>query len=282
MGNKYTYYPSVFSFFIIITIFATMGFQQIDTKNSEKVVAIHTDYGTMKVKLYNATPLHRDNFIKLVSQHYYDSLLFHRIIKNFMIQGGRPRFSTGKTQSNFGNGEPDYTIPTEFVDSLFHRKGVLASAREGDDVNPEMASSGSQFYIVQGRVFTFEELMILEAKRLKKYRSVEFERFMEDPKNHIPKAAYTAAMRAKNQEAITAIMAEINPKINARMIKYRYTDEQIQAYTTIGGTPHLDDAYTVFGEIIEGLDVLDTIASVPTGEFDRPVKDVRMWIEVIH
>ena len=199
----------------------------VDIKDTtvEHVVLIHTDYGDMKVKLYNATPKHRDNFLKLVSEHFYDSLLFHRVIKNFMIQGGDPQSKNAPAGQMLGMGDVGYTIPAEFVDTLFHKKGALSAARTE---NPAKASSGCQFYIVQGQTMSSQQVNMLETQR--------------------------------------------GIKLN---------DKQKEIYTTVGGTPHLDHNYTVFGEVIEGLDVIDKIAAVQTEKGDRPKVDVRMTMTVV-
>lgn len=191
-------------------------------------VLIETPYGNMKVKLYNETPRHRDNFVKLVKEGYYNDLLFHRVIKDFMIQGGDPNSRNAKPGQMLGDGGPDYTIPAEFNDTLFHKKGALAAARTGDQVNPRKESSGGQFYIVQGTV----------------YDSTQLQYFQQ----HFGK---------------------------------KFTSQQIAAYTTIGGTPHLDGDYTVFGEVVEGLDVIDKIAEVKCDRMDRPVTDVEMKISIV-
>ncbi|HNP48397.1 MAG TPA: peptidylprolyl isomerase [Bacteroidia bacterium] len=196
-----------------------------DSVATDRMVLISTDYGDMKVKLYNATPQHRDNFIKLVAAGFYDSLLFHRVIKGFMIQGGDPESKHAPAGQMLGNGDVGYTIPAEFVDSLFHKKGALCAARTE---NPEKASSGCQFYIVQGQAYTPEQMNMMEMQR-----------------------------RMKIGEA------------------------QKVVYSTIGGTPFLDHNYTVFGEVVEGLDVIDKIAAVQTAPGDRPVQDVRMKMKVI-
>ncbi len=184
--------------------------------------------GDIKIKLYDETPLHRDNFIKLVNEHYLDSTLFHRVINKFMIQGGDPDSKNAQAATMLGNGGPQYTIPAEFRPDLIHKKGVLAAAREGDMVNPQKASSGSQFYIVQGKVFTTEELDML-SKRMGK----------------------------------------------------TFTPEQIKIYSTVGGTPHLDGAYTVFGEVVSGWDVIDKIAAVATDKNNRPIDDIRMFVKFV-
>jgi peptidyl-prolyl cis-trans isomerase B (cyclophilin B) len=182
----------------------------------------------MTVWLYDATPKHRDNFLKLAEQGYFDDLLFHRVINGFMIQGGDPNSRNAKPNQQLGSGGPGYTIPAEFVDSLVHKKGALAAARTGDQVNPEKKSSGSQFYIVQGRAVTADELDMIESRK-----------------------------------------------------GFRYSKEQRDTYMAAGGTPFLDRDYTVFGEVIEGLDVIDKIASVATLPGDRPKVDVRMKIKPV-
>jgi len=200
----------------------------VKKKDRKKDVLMQTSMGDIVIRLSDSTPLHRDNFLKLVKVHYYDSILFHRVIQNFMIQAGDPNSKRAQAGQPLGNGGPGYTIPAEFRTTLFHKKGVLAAARMGDEVNPQKASSGSQFYIVQGKVFRNGELDTLEIRRL-----------------------------------------------NGRKIPA----DQRQVYTTIGGTPHLDQGYTVYGEVISGLDVVDKIAAVQTSKAqdrDRPLQDVKI------
>ena len=192
-------------------------------KSQETLVAIHTPYGDMIVKLYDQTPRHRDNFIKLVKEKQYDSTLFHRVIKGFMIQGGDPDSKHAAPGRMLGSGDLGYTIPAEFNPALIHKKGALAAARTGDQVNPQRRSSSCQFYIVQGKTWTPQELQMI---------SMQY--------------------------------------------GIQFTPEQIEVYTSLGGTPFLDMQYTVFGEVVEGLDVIDKIASQPTQPGDRPVEDIRM------
>jgi len=212
-----------------ITLYA--GAQQqvkIKKKDRKRDVELTTTKGVIVVRLSDSTPLHRDNFLKLVKSDFYDSVMFHRVIEHFMIQAGDPntkRLQAGKTP---GEGGPGYTVPGEFRPGLFHKKGVIAAARTGDDVNPERASSGSQFYLVQGKVFTDAGLDSVETFRLKGRKIPEAHR---------------------------------------------------QVYKTVGGTPHLDQNYTVFGEIITGIEIVDIIASVPTSgpsSAPRPIEDVRI------
>ncbi|REJ81982.1 MAG: peptidylprolyl isomerase [Bacteroidetes bacterium] len=192
---------------------------------SDTLVMISTEYGDMIFELFKQTPLHRSNFIKLVSEGYYDSLLFHRVIRNFMIQGGDPLSKHAGPDENLGMGDVGYTIPAEFSDTIFHRKGALCAARTD---NPEKASSGCQFYIVQGQVFTPEQMTMLELQR-----------------------------------------------------GLRLNEAQRKVYGSEGGTPWLDNNYTVFGQLTEGMNVIDSIAALETKPGDRPVRDVRMKISLL-
>lgn len=218
-----------------IGLLGTLTFQAQNSKTKAKtkkmnstndhVIQVTTDYGTMKIKLYNETPKHRDNFLKLAKEGYFNGTLFHRVIKNFMIQGGDPNSKTAGPDAMLGSGDIGYTIPAEFNAALIHKKGALCAARTE---NPEKASSGCQFYIVQGNKVTDEQL---------------------------------------------------NQFDGGRAVKY--TPEQRKVYTTVGGTPFLDMNYTVFGEVISGLDVIDKIAAVQTKPGDRPAKDVKMTVTVV-
>ena len=205
---------------IILAALVLIGLtcQAQNATEKETIIVIKTNYGTIKAKLYNDTPLHRDNFIKLVNEGWYNNSPFHRIIKNFMIQGG---------QNADGRLDPGYKVPAEIKSNHFHKKGALCAARQPDQVNPKKASSGSQFYIVQGQKYDDQTLDMYEDR-----------------------------------------MGKV---IGAK---------QRQAYKTIGGTPHLDGDYTVFGEVIEGMDVVDKIATVKTGRMDAPIEAVTMTIEI--
>ena len=197
------------------------------------MVEVRTDMGRMVVALYNETPEHRDNFLKLVQEGFYDSLLFHRVIPGFMVQGGDPESRSAAPGQMLGNGGPGYTVPAEIVPGLVHTKGALAAARQGDQVNPEKRSSGSQFYLVQGKPFQPNELDMV------------------------------AQRASRHGTPVT------------------YSEEQKETYATEGGAPHLDGSYTVFGEVVEGLDVIDRIAAVQRDGRDRPVSDVRMFMRVL-
>lgn len=220
--------------FILLTLLLAFGFSwaqqdvKLHKKDRRRDVEIQTSEGRLVLRLSDETPLHRDNFLRLVKSRYFDSVLFHRVIKNFMIQAGDPGSRAAKSGVPLGNGGPGYTIPAEMKSTLFHKKGALAAARMGDQTNPQRASSGSQFYIVHGRPFTDAELDSIQRVRLKDYQ--------------LPLA-------------------------------------HREVYKTLGGTPQLDQNYTVFGELISGFEVLDIIANTATSrgsDRDRPVKDMRI------
>ena len=216
--------------FLLTFGFAYSQTAELQNANMDKVyyVKIETTMGDMVVKLYNETPRHRDNFVKLVNDGTYNDLLFHRVIQGFMIQGGDPNSRNARPGQMLGDGSLGYTIPAEFVPGLIHKKGALAAARMGDQVNPRKESSSCQFYIVQGEKWDAGRLAMVEQ----------------------------------------------------RMGKH-YTAEEAEVYATVGGTPFLDGDYTVFGEVVEGLEVIDAIAAVRCGAMDRPVQDVKMKMSII-
>lgn len=211
---------------LLAIILSLCFFATFAAKPKNQYVKISTSKGEVIIKLYNETPLHRDNFIKLVKEGFYNGTIFHRVIKAFMIQGGDPDSKNAPADKMLGEGGLKYTVPAEFRDSLFHKKGVLAAAR---DNNPEKASSSSQFYLVQGKVYTDEQLNTLEKNRL----------------------------------------------------QHKIPDYQRNVYKTIGGVPHLDRNYTVYGEVVKGLEMIDAIAALPTGKADRPIEDVKMTVTVL-
>ncbi|MEA3446693.1 MAG: peptidylprolyl isomerase [Bacteroidota bacterium] len=250
----------------------------------EKIILISTEFGDIKIKLYNETPLHRDNFIKLVKQGFYNDLLFHRVIKGFMIQGGDPDSKNAAPGKMLGNGGPGYEIPAEFNAKFFHKKGALCAARESDQVNPKKKSSGSQFYLVQGKVYDLQQLIVME-DRMNQSAKIEIVRkFIMKPENASYKKKLDSLQQAQNFEELNQVVKIIEEKTKneyAQMETFSFSEEQRKVYSTIGGTPHLDANYTVFGEVVEGLDVIDKIALLETGANDRPVKDVKMSIKII-
>lgn len=247
--------------------------------DNEVKVAINTTLGKIVVKLYNQTPKTRDNFIKLVKEKFYDSTLFHRVIQQFMIQGGDPQSKHAKPGTMLGNGDAGYTVPAEFVPELFHKKGALATARQGDEVNPTKASSGCQFYIVQGKVFTNDELDMYEQRMNMGLKQQIFTKLITQPQYATQKQKFIQYQNDNNVDSLRALSTKFEPLIDSaynKMDHFRFTQEQRKAYTTVGGAPHLDGNYTVFGEVIEGLDIVDKIAAVQVDGNNRPVQDVRI------
>ena len=237
-------------------------------------VKLETSLGDIVVELYNETPQHRDNFIKLVKEGYYDGVLFHRVIKDFMIQTGDGNSKNAGPDRPLGDGDPGYTIEAEFIyPKYFHKRGALAAARTGDQVNPERRSSGSQFYIVTGKIYSSDELQMM-AKRMGDMQKQEiFRRLVMENEARIDELQNTqdnAALQALQNELIQQTEAE------AAKSPFKMTDEQIDAYTSVGGTPHLDGQYTVFGEVIKGMDVVDKIQNTQTGRADRPTTDIKI------
>lgn len=238
------------------------------------LVKLETTMGNITVALYNETPKHRDNFIKLVKEGVYDSTLFHRVIKQFMIQAGDPDSKNASDTAILGSGDVGYTIPAEFNPKFFHKKGVLAAARQGDDVNPEKASSGCQFYIVTGRKFTEPQLLGMENKINEQREEALFDSLARQHMKEIYKMrkAGDNAGLLELQDTLEAQARELADKEE----KFRFTPEQIKAYSTIGGAPHLDGSYTVFGEVTEGIEVVNNIEIAKTNRADRPIENIRI------
>lgn len=246
-----------------------------EKKENATIVCLETTCGKISFKLYPETARHRDNLIKLVDSGFYDGLLFHRVINGFMIQTGDPDSKTAKPQATLGSGAVGYTIPAEFVyPKYYHKRGALAAARKGDQVNPKKESSGCQFYIVQGKIFSDEELDALEENNKHRLESKLFQEILATKQNKVDRL-----QRDKDQEGLdklrNSIMEEVQAKLEADST-YRFTEQQRNDYKTIGGAPHLDGAYTVFGEVVEGMDVVDKISKVQVGKNDRPVEDVKV------
>lgn len=265
----------IISLFLLIAFATNSLFGQ--TGKAEPVVLIETNHGNIKVKLYNQTPKHRDNFLKLVKENYYNGVLFHRVINQFMIQAGDPDSKNAAPGTMLGNGGPGYEIDAEIKPGLFHKKGALAAARQGDNVNPLKKSSGSQFYIVQGQIFTAEQLNAMEQKINGQKKQSLMVQYLNKPENKVLKNKVDSLNKAGDRNTLNAIGAEIEQKIAKDLSTdklFKFTPEQRTIYSTVGGTPHLDDAYTVFGEVLEGLEIVDKIAVVKTDKNNRPEKDV--------
>ena len=244
------------------------------TDNKMTKVKLETSLGDIVVELYNETPQHRDNFIKLVNEGYYDGVLFHRVIKDFMIQAGDGDSKTAGPEAVLGGGDPGYTIEAEFVyPKYFHKRGALAAARTGDETNPERRSSGSQFYIVTGKLFGSDDLKAMIPHMTEVKKQDIFRRLVMENQAHI-KELYQNQDNAGIEALQNNFAQQVEDEIAAS--PFNFTDEQIDAYTTVGGAPHLDSQYTVFGEVVEGMDVVDRIQNTTVGRFARPTVDIKI------
>lgn len=263
----------------IFLIFTTILMTTACSTEKDQLVTIHTEYGDMKVVLYDATPEHKANFLKLAREGMYDSTHFHRVDQGFMIQGGDVLQKHGVDPDNEEIKQiAESTLPAEFVDTLFHKKGALAAARQGDQSNPERRSSGSQFYIVQGNIFTEEQLTtdqeqlnngIRQLLQMEEYDSLRQE--------------LIGLYQSGDYDAYTQKVMELKPivedSLNMNLDK-EISPDRLEAYTTVGGAPHLDDTYTVFGEVVDGMEVIDSIASQPTNAADKPTENIYMTVSV--
>jgi cyclophilin family peptidyl-prolyl cis-trans isomerase len=257
--------------------------QENDALETSKVL-VETSFGDMTVELYNETPEHRDNFLKLVKDGYYDGLLFHRIIADFMVQGGDPDSRGAAAGKQLGQGGPGYTLPAEIVPGLVHQKGALAAARLGDGQNPEKRSSGSQFYIVDGKRFSANELQRLVESKKSRYYQVKGRNFLNEPENKELKDRYAQAKRENDTEELKEIELEMRAWVEERFgapIIVEYTPEQVASISTEGGAPHLDGEYTIFGQVVDGLEVIDKLAAVAKDGTDRPLEDINMKMQII-
>jgi len=238
--------------------------------NNNTIISVKTTLGDIKIKLYDETPVHRDNFIKLINSGFFDGVSFHRVIKDFMIQAGDPATKSGNL-SNLPDSLNTYTIPAEFTSQYFHKKGALAAAREGNDVNPEMRSSGTQFYIVQGKKYTEEELTQAEQRINSNLKQGVFNRIVRTTSDSI-RLSGKITTDAEIQEIATMKMFRYLTNYK----NYIIPEDHRNLYKSVGGVPRLDGTYTVFGEVIEGLSIVDKIASVPTNSSDKPLTDIKI------
>lgn len=237
-------------------------------------VKMTTTEGDVTLLLYGDTPAHTRNFVKLVNEGFYDGLLFHRVINDFMIQGGDPDSRNAEPGAMLGEGDLDYKIDAEFVyPRHFHKRGALAAAREGDATNPTKQSSATQFYIVTGKVFTPEQLDQMNARRIQQQEKEVFNKLAAEHRDTI-----MAMRRSRDLAGLQALQDELAAQTRAQVAAApdTLTAEQREVYTTVGGTPHLDGSYTVYGEVIDGMDVVDRIQKVETDSNDRPAQDVRI------
>ena len=269
------------NFWILLIILACSavacksGQKKDGNMEKETVSKIETSMGDIKVKLYNETPKHRDNFIKLAKDGTYNGTLFHRVIKDFMVQAGDPESKNAPKGKMLGSGDVGYTVPAEFVyPKYFHKKGALSAARQGDEVNPKKESSGCQFYIVTGKVFNDSTLLNMEQQKNQNKVTEAFNALAQKHMKEIYKMR-----KANDQDGLYALQDTLFIQAEAEAAKqpdFHFTPEQIKAYTTVGGTPHLDGEYTVFGEVVEGMDIVDKIQQVKTDRSDRPEEDVKI------
>lgn len=259
---------------ILLSVFVLLSCNSKESSLGGKkdfLVVIHTKFGDMKAILYDETPLHKANFIKLAQESQFDSTMFHRVIKEFMIQGGDIDTKNGT--------KPSETVPAEFVDKFYHEKGALSAARQGDNINPEKASSWCQFYVVHGKKFTERELTIDQRKlnaaisKLIQYDS------QKELREQFMKLQATRDFEAMNQLAMDNI--ELAEKEMNTKLRMDISPERLKVYTTVGGAPHLDTQYTIFGKVVEGLDVIDKIAEQKTGRADKPLEDIHMTVELV-
>ena len=261
---------------VITVLLAACGAGSKKSNDMEKrtQVKIETTMGDIVVELYNETPKHRDNFIKLAKEGVYDSTLFHRVIRQFMIQAGDPESKTANDTAMLGGGDVGYTIPAEFVPKFFHKKGALAAARMGDDVNPNRESSGCQFYIVTGRKFRESQLLDMAGQKNNARLDTLFNQLARKYMKEIYKLR-----KAGDDAALMELQDSLEAQAYALYKEeepFMFTPEQLAAYSTIGGAPHLDGAYTVFGQVVSGMDTVEKIEGTKTGKADRPVENVRI------
>jgi peptidyl-prolyl cis-trans isomerase B (cyclophilin B) len=247
-------------------------------QKTDQVVTIKTEFGNMVAILYDQTPKHKENFIKLAKAHFFDSLLFHRVIEGFMIQGGDPQSKKAKLGQALGNGGPGYTIDAELNKGFLHERGALSAARLGDQMNPAKASSGSQFYIVQGKQYTEDELKT-DGEKLNN----ALQQFFQKPENKKFYDSLGGFYRSRDQKGMDSYIMSLKSIVEQQLgikVDKEVSEEYVRVYTTIGGAPHLDGQYTVFGKVIQGLDVVDRIAAQAKDGSNRPLKDVRMMVTV--
>ena len=272
---------------IIVMAFALMSSIAIAQKNKnitmenqtvqatgDALVEIKTSVGDITIRLYGETPKHRDNFLKLVNEGFYNDVLFHRVINKFMIQTGDPESKGAPAGKMLGAGGPGYDIDAEIVyPQFFHKRGALAAARQGDEVNPDRRSSGSQFYIVTGKVYNASQLGQMEKQLQMQQMQAIFNDLASQHRDSI-----MAMRRNRDQAGLQALQDELVKKTEAEAAKnpVKLTDAQREAYTTVGGTPHLDGTYTVFGEVVEGMDIVAKIETTATGAQDRPKEDIKI------
>ena len=239
-------------------------------KSDEVEVIMTTSKGELILKLYNQTPIHRDNFVKLINNQFYNGISFHRVIKNFMAQAGDPNSRDPEYTGSLGNNSEGETLPAEIYPSLFHKKGALAAARMGDQVNPEKRSSGSQFYIVQGKKYNRNQLTQMESRINQQLEGNLVGIFLKDSSNREYMNRVKVCQQNGWMDSLNLVVGEIKNMVFKDVDKFTFSEEQLKAYETVGGTPFLDNGYTVFGEVVSGIDIIDSICTSPTLPGDKP------------
>jgi len=272
--------PKYLSLTISLQYFSTYNLFKNFTPQQMAKIRIKTTMGDIIVRLYDETPLHRNNFLKLANEGYFDGTLFHRVIKDFMIQGGDPDSKGAPAGKSLGTGGPGYTIPAEIhPKTLYHKRGALSAARLGDDVNPEKASSGSQFYIVWGKTYKPAELKQIERQMEMLQEQVIFGTLVAEHREEI-----MTMRRNRDRTELMELQERLGKEAmqkSKEMGRPTFTPEQVEAYSQLGGTPFLDGEYTVFGEVEQGLDIVEQIQATATHRDDRPKTDISMQVEVV-
>ena len=267
----------VFTALALVLFWTSCSAQQNENEmkpydEKDALVEFETTMGNIVVELYNDTPLHRDNFLKLVKEGYYDGVLFHRVIDGFMVQTGDPDSKNAGPDVMLGSGSPDYTIEAEInYPKHFHKYGALAAARTGDNVNPEKRSSGSQFYIVTGKKYSLPQIESMEMQMHQGRLQDEFRKLVMQNKDSIE-----MLQKNNDQQALEDLRQKLIKETEEKVDLQPLPEEIKETYTTVGGTPHLDNAYTVFGEVLKGMDVVEKILKVETNSSDRPKEDIRI------
>ncbi len=260
--------------FVLLASFSSLA--------QERIVLVSTSLGDMKFRLYNDTPKHRDAFIQLAREGYYDGTLFYRVISDYLIQGGSRSSRNAAPGKRIGYGDPDQTVDDEILPHYFHKKGALCAPRQPDEVNPFKQSDISQFYIVKGQIFTPGQLDTMELAVNRPIRMKLYNQLMTASVREELKRLKEEKKVAEFRELAEKIKKDIDAEFHLQPGILEFSEEQRKAYTTVGGYPDLDGKYTIFGECIEGLEVIDRIASLKTDGNDRPVQDVKISVKVIH
>ena len=275
---SFKFLPAVFLFIFFVNKNLTQTFNHLEEKSNNlksTIVYMETSIGKLTLELYHKTPLHQQNFLKLVSEKFYDSIQFHRVIKNFMAQAGDPNSKKRNFSGQLGQKSYGPTIPAEIIPTYFHKKGALAAARMGDNVNPEKRSSGSQFYIVQGKTYNKNQLLQIEHKINQQEENNLIGKFLNKNENmhYMNKIKYYQQQRLN--DSLNILYMEIKSLvINEESNKFKFSEVALEAYKTVGGTPFLDNGYTVFGQVIDGIELIDRICAVPTKNGDIPLEPI--------